>query len=133
MSTIFVSLVLSTSLFATTCIVGKKLKVHQVCGQVVDKDGAVVAEAFVFLKSLGGAETVATISTDQEGNFQFSDLKSGEYELRVKLDGFWDASQPFILSSPRRSQACKERLKVVMNLAGSCSYVEKFKHNAQTY
>jgi hypothetical protein len=121
-----VSLVLSASLFATTCIVGKKLKVQKVCGRVVDKNGAVIAEASVFVKSSGSAETIAKISTDQDGNFQFSDLSNGEYELRVKLDGFWDASQPFILSSPRKSQTCRERLKVVMNPAGSCSYVEKF-------
>jgi hypothetical protein len=127
-------LLLNSPAFATSCINGHKFKVHQVCGRVQDKDGAVIPNASVSLNKPGNSEPIEKVSSDQEGNFQFSQMQSGEYELHVKYSGFWDPAQPFFVSHPTKTQTCQEPLRVVMKLAGSCSYIEKLNNkNAQTH
>jgi hypothetical protein len=118
---------LKTAVFATSCVYGKKFKVHQVCGRVEDKDGATIPNASISLNKPESSEVIRQISSDKEGNFQFDEMQSGEYELRVKYAGFWDAAQPFVVSHPAKLKKCSEPIKVVMQLAGSCSSVEKLK------
>lgn len=55
-------------------------------GRVTDQLGAVVPNAKVFL--LQGAKVLDSTSTDQEGNFVFSPVNTGRYQVRAEAPGF---------------------------------------------
>jgi hypothetical protein len=115
---------LTTMSFATSCVWGKKFKTRQVCGKVKDAYGAIIPNATVQVKKLGGTEVVAESKTTLDGVFALHEIAGGDYEIRIKAEGFWDASQSFRLSRPAKGQNCARPVRVVMKVAGSCSYVE---------
>ncbi len=56
-------------------------------GTVADSSGAVVAGAKVTIKEMRtGVSRMAT--TNESGNYQFSDIAPGQYEVTVERDGF---------------------------------------------
>ena len=112
------------TLHATTCIAGKSFKVPQVCGIVADKQGAAIPNATIQLTPKGHSENAKEISSGEEGRFIFSNVADGQYELRVKVDGFWDAWQPLAVSRSHEYRKCSHPIRVVMVPAGGCSYVE---------
>jgi hypothetical protein len=114
----------SVPLYATTCVAGRKFKVHELCGTVADKQGAVIPDAKVQVTPKGQPEEMKELSSDQEGRFAFQTIADGEYELRVKYSGFWDAWQPFVVSGSSSSRKCNRPIRIVMVPAGGCSYVE---------
>jgi Carboxypeptidase regulatory-like domain/TonB-dependent Receptor Plug Domain len=64
-----------------------------VLGTVLDPNGAVVREARVTLVSQEtGVAQQAT--TDDQGNYQFLEVRLGEYEVRVEASGFKKATTP---------------------------------------
>jgi hypothetical protein len=112
------------SLRATTCIVGKKFKTRQVCGVVKDFGGAVIPDATVELQKPGVPQALQ-VHTDTGRGFHFSTVADGEYVLRVKFSGFWDAAQPFVVERATKTEKnCTRPIRVVMKPAGQCSYVE---------
>jgi hypothetical protein len=114
----------SISTFGTTCVAGKSFKVRQVCGHVRDFAGASIPGAIIQISPKGRADSISKTNTDSSGNFRFEGLPAGEYEMRVKFAGFWDASQNFELARPAAAAECKRPIRVVMKPAGGCSYVE---------
>jgi Carboxypeptidase regulatory-like domain len=111
-------------LSATTCIQGKQFKVRQVCGKVRDWQGVEIPNASVQLKRQGQGQAFAEVQTASDGSFAIADVPSGDYEIRVALKGFWNASQDFQVDHPRKSAACSRPIRVVMKVAGQCGYVE---------
>jgi len=123
-ASLIVFVFLTSSLFATSCVWGKKFKIRQVCGQVKDAYGAEIPDATVQLKRKGQAEIVAESQTAANGTFVLRGIASGDYEIRIKYAGFWDASQDLQLTRPAKGTGCSHPIHVVMKPAGSCSYVE---------
>jgi Carboxypeptidase regulatory-like domain len=115
---------LASSAFATSCVWGKKFKVRRVCGQVKDVYGGEIPNATVQLTRQGRAEIVGEAQTAADGMFALDGIASGDYEIRIKYAGFWDASQDFRVVRPARVKTCSQPIRVVMKPAGSCSYVE---------
>jgi len=76
------------------------------------------------LKKLGTTEVVAESQTTPDGDFSLPNVASGDYEIRITVAGFWDASQDFRMVRPSKSGACSHPIRVVMKPAGDCSYVE---------
>src|SRR5215475_16017825 len=58
-----------------------------VLGAVRDPNGAVVAKATVTLKNLATGVT-ATAQTDNDGNYQFFNVKIGAYQVTAEAQGF---------------------------------------------
>ena len=114
----------SSPLSATTCIAGKSFKVPQVCGIVTDKDGAVIPDATIHISPENHSEDAKEVTSDKDGRFAIPNVVAGEYQIRVKYSGFWDASQPFRVTGSRTSGKCTKQIRIVMKPAGQCSYVE---------
>lgn len=55
-------------------------------GQVTDQFGGAIVGATVTLKDAGDAETSAR--TDNQGHYEFNNLKVGRYKMRAEADGF---------------------------------------------
>jgi hypothetical protein len=111
-------------LHATTCVAGKKFKVRQFCGTVTDKDGAVIPDAKIEITPKGHPEQTKSAISDEDGRFGISNLGDGDYEIRAKYSGFWDAWQPFAISGSGASGRCMKPIHVVMLPAGECSYIK---------
>jgi Carboxypeptidase regulatory-like domain len=111
-------------LSATTCVAGKKFKVRQVCGTVTDKAGAVIPDTKIEITPNGHPEQAKDTVSGNDGRFEISNLRDGDYEIRVKYSGFWDAWQPFTISGSGASGKCTKPIHVVMVPVGGCSYVE---------
>lgn len=60
---------------------------YEVSGVVLDPSGAVIAEAKVTLRR-DGQRAEQSKTTNQKGEFRFTRLPSGNYELEVRRDGF---------------------------------------------
>jgi hypothetical protein len=63
-----------------------------ISGTVTDPTGAVVPTANVQLRQLATNRT-STAQTDQSGEFKFTGLAPGQYELRISMAGFRQATQ----------------------------------------
>ena len=114
----------TSSSFATTCVWGKKFKTRKVCGIVRDVSGAEIPDATVRVEKVETGEVIAKSQSSANGSFALADVASGDYVIRVKFNGFWDASQNFRLDGPVKGTGCSHPIRVVMKPAGSCSYVE---------
>jgi len=118
--TTIVALALSSSpLSATTCIAGKSFTVSQVCGIVTDEDGAVIPDATIHIGPKNHSEDAKEVSSDKDGRFTIPNVVAGEYQIRVKYSGFWDASQPFRVTGSRASGKCTKQIRIVMKPAGA--------------
>jgi hypothetical protein len=73
---------------------------HSITGVVLDPSGAVIAQAQVMLLS-GGAEAVATTTSDALGAFHFDDVAPGKYTLNFRADGFRDTHIATAVSAKR--------------------------------
>jgi hypothetical protein len=63
-----------------------------ISGTVTDATGAAIPHAAVELRQLAGI-TTANAQTDDAGNFKFTGLAPGRYEVRIAMTGFRLASQ----------------------------------------
>ena len=59
-------------------------------GVVVDSNGAMIADARVFVRRTGVGVERAT-KTNREGRYRFTTLAPGDYELRAEAAGFQTA------------------------------------------
>ena len=59
----------------------------EVSGVVFDPNGAVVADATVILRRAGGS-SAETKKVDGKGEFRFTKIASGEYEIEARREGF---------------------------------------------
>src|SRR5262245_29299821 len=62
-----------------------------VLGTVQDSNGAIITGAKVTLKNTATGVT-ATTQTDANGNYQFFNVKIGEYQVTAEMQGFSKAS-----------------------------------------
>src|SRR3984893_9142976 len=90
-----------------------------IVGVVKDPGQGAVASAQVTLTSLDD-RTEHTASTDDNGAFQFPNLKAGRYELVVRANGFADLK----ISSAHLDARQTLRLDVAMKLASASQTVE---------
>jgi hypothetical protein len=109
---------------ATTCIPGKSFKVRQVCGQVKDSKGASISDSRIELTREGESEITFTVQSDNDGKFSIKQVPDGDYWLKVKAGGFWNADQAFRVRRSEDKDICTNPIRVVMEPAGQCSYVE---------
>ena len=126
---LFIMLAISTfTMRATTCVPGKKFKVPQVCGIVMDKHGAAVPDARIELIPTDRPYEATRTGSDQQGRFTLPNVPVGEYDIRIDARHFWGASQLFTISRSQQGQKCGQPIHVVMVPVGGqvagCSYVE---------
>ena len=110
--------------FATTCIWGKAFKTRKVCGVVRDFVGAEIPNAIVQVEKPETQNIIAESKTNAEGSFDVKNLAAGGYVIRIKVQGFADASQSFRLARLDKGNKCRQPIRVVMDVAGRCSLVE---------
>src|SRR5437660_8540201 len=86
-----------------------------VTGVVQDQTGAVLAGASIDLVGMSGgaASTVQSTTADGAGTFRFEKVAPGQYELRVKYEGFKPAA-----SRVRVGTRSPTAQKLVLSLAG---------------
>ncbi|HKX26590.1 MAG TPA: carboxypeptidase regulatory-like domain-containing protein, partial [Blastocatellia bacterium] len=88
----FTLLCLSWVLLALCCANGyAQFDTATVLGTVHDSNGAVIAGAKVTLKNTATGVT-ATTQTDANGNYQFFNVKIGEYQVTAEMQGFAKAT-----------------------------------------
>jgi len=76
------------TLIAATCVFAQSpVRSLQVSGVVLDPSGAVIAGATVTLRRDAGRWSETT-TANQRGEFRFSRVSSGDYEIEAKKDGF---------------------------------------------
>ena len=109
----------------TSCIQNKPFKVKKVCGVVVAPEGTPMSHVRVELVDPRTElpDFVQAVETDNEGAFILSNVKPGEYGLRVRLSGFATASQNIAVTAHDRSSRCKRPIRVHMQVAGRCSSI----------
>jgi hypothetical protein len=98
-----------------SCLFGPLLQAQStfgiIFGTVSDASGAVVSRAAVTLVNAGtGAQRI--VSTDGGGNFNFSNIDVGTYNLSVKAQGFETFSQPDIVITARESRRIEAALQL---------------------
>src|ERR1700731_3628750 len=90
-----------------------------IVGVVHDKTQAVVPGASVQIRSLEDNNPRSTTS-DQDGSFEFVNLKAGKYAVLVQAPGFADSQIPLAELSARQSL----RVDVTMNVKSQTETVE---------
>lgn len=85
------SLSLSLTLFAVIKVLAQgPVGRFELSGVVLDPNGAVIADATVILRRNGG-RSQQTTKANQKGEFRFTRLATGDYEIEVRRDGFTPA------------------------------------------
>jgi carboxypeptidase family protein len=121
--TLVIATILSVaSASATTCIANREFKLRQVCGVVTDKSGASISKVNVKLLDANSA-VISNAETNANGEFVITNVRDGNYILRVKFDGFATAWQRFRVHHSKRDKMCGRPIRVRLELAGHCSVV----------
>lgn len=92
--------------------------VSGISGTVTDPSGAVVPQASVEVRLVGGL-TASNAQTDEGGKFKFSGLAPGRYELRITRAGFRSASQQVELHAQEVAE-----VKSTLQVGSAASTVE---------
>lgn len=71
----------------TPCVVNGQATQGSIIGNVKDPSGSVIAGAQVTLTNIGEGIT-RNVKTNREGDYQFLDVKAGEYAIAVEASGF---------------------------------------------
>jgi hypothetical protein len=120
-ASLFAALLLSlpSAVFsATTCIGLPPLKpLHPICGVVLVPSGDRIANAKVTV--IQGGKEIAVQETGDDGKFSFVQLKAGNYEIQVRVNGLGVASTQVVLVHPEAKP--KREIAVIMSLSGVCS------------
>jgi hypothetical protein len=80
-------------------------------GVVTEASGAVVTRASVTLLDLGRNQT-STASTDANGNYYFSQLPPGDYQVSVELTGFKKSVSAHLPVTPQSEVRCDIQLQL---------------------
>lgn len=102
-------LLLSLALASTATVAGAQARSHALLGRVTGPANAPVAEAEVHL--LVGDEVVRRLRTDTAGRFQFLDLDSRGFSVRVRRIGYQPRSvsaRSYPVGAPRRLELALE-------------------------
>jgi hypothetical protein len=118
------ALAVSLDAGATTCVANKIFKVKKVCGRVVDPTGVPIPRVEVELLDSQSSILRKAITNDS-GIFDIQNVLPGQYAIRVRFAGFATAWQPFVLTENKANARCNKPMEVHLELAGSCSSVNK--------
>jgi Carboxypeptidase regulatory-like domain len=91
----------------------------RIVGVVHDKTDAVVAGASVQIRDLNDNSTHST-TADQNGSFEFVNLKPSKYAISVKADGFADFQVPSVELTARQAL----RIDVTLNVKSQTEMIE---------
>jgi hypothetical protein len=101
---------LAMPLGADTCFGPKNpVSAAVVCGRVVDPGGGLVAN--VELQLVSDKKVIAEVHSDAQGDFMFSPVPKGEYNLTTNSEG-WHLFWPVKVTSSKVGKACKQPLEV---------------------
>ncbi|MBZ5677847.1 MAG: carboxypeptidase-like regulatory domain-containing protein [Acidobacteriia bacterium] len=98
-------------------ICGKKLRLKPlrcVCGRLTDTTGGPVPG--VVVRVLKNGAEVASVQSDQDGNFVFDELKPGNYELNAQPDGYLVFRTQIVVAKPEKR--CRRRLAILLEVRG---------------
>jgi hypothetical protein len=110
---------------ATTCVSTKAFKVKEVCGRVTNPSNEPITHAQVDLLK-AGSEVSTGVLTDDLGEFIMPNVPSGQYEMRVKSEGYVTAAQPIIVTKNSRNTRCHHSAQVRLHPGSlGCSTVTK--------
>src|SRR5215469_1644599 len=105
---------------ATTCVGMPPLKtLHRVCGVVFFPSGDRVPNANVSV--LEGDKEIAVQKTDDHGKFSFDQLKPGNYQLRIRVDGVPGIAAARVVLARPKAEAKKEIAVNFSLTVASCS------------
>jgi hypothetical protein len=105
---------------ATTCVGMPPLKtLHRVRGVVFFPSGVRIPNANVSV--LEGDKEIAVQKTDDHGKFSFDQLKPGNYELRIRVDGVPGIAATRVVLARPNAKAKKEIAVNFSLTAASCS------------
>jgi hypothetical protein len=98
---------------STTCVGQEPLKpVHRICGVVFFPSGDRIHNANVSV--LEADKEIAIQKTDDNGKFSFDQLKPGNYELRIRVDGVPGiAATKVVLGRPN----AKSKKEIAVNIS----------------
>lgn len=116
----FLLMVPSASPAATTCVGMPRLKtLHRVWGVVFFASGDRIANAHVSV--LEGDKEIAVQETDDHGKFSFDQLKPGNYELRIRMNGVPGTAASRVVLARPNAKANKEIAVNFSLTVASCS------------
>jgi hypothetical protein len=110
-----IGLIVSTEATADNCVHDLPKPVHHVSGLVMDSQSRPIPMVKVMLAKNGAL--LQTRDTGETGWFDFGDVPSGEYELRVESEKFVSATYSIKVKRPKHG---REWLQVRMALPGEC-------------
>lgn len=90
-----------------------------ITGQVLDANGAVVANAAVTITNVGTNET-RTVQTNEDGFYEAPSLSTGVYKITAKASGFQETT----VTDARLSVGDRLRVNVTMSVGGVSAVVE---------
>jgi hypothetical protein len=105
---------------STTCVGQEPLKpVHRICGVVFFPSGDRIHNANVSV--LEGDKEIAIQKTDDNGKFSFDQLRPGNYELRIRVDGVPGIAATKVVLARPNAKSKKEIAVNIFLTAASCS------------
>ena len=84
----FFAVALSLACLLTPLAAAAQVPSGEIAGTVTDPKGAVVVGATVTVYAEGGAQPVATVTTDAQGQYKVPNLAPGTYAVAVAAEGF---------------------------------------------
>ena len=121
---LILALAVSLGTGATTCVANKIFKVKHACGRVVDPTGVPIPRVEVELLD-SHSSILRKAMTNDSGTFDIQNVLPGQYVIRVQFAGFATAWQSFVLTENKPNARCNKPMEVHLELAGSCSSVNK--------
>ena len=96
--------------FAASCVQGKPVKVQKLCGVVVDNDNVPIPNATLELTDLriDLPDIVQTLRSDQNGQFSFVDVPSGEYAIGAKYPGSARAARNVLVGKANQERSARK-------------------------
>jgi hypothetical protein len=85
---------------------------RHLCGIVINQIGERISNAM--LTVLKGGVEVITFQSDADGKFEFGRIEAGDYELRVRSEGYSAIQSP--IKIVRSTAKCTGGLQIVLSL-----------------
>src|SRR5271156_6683859 len=93
MRVVFAAMVITIMIMVVLCPIAGQSTFGTIVGVVRDKSQGVVAGASIKIRSLED-NSVRSTTSDQNGSFEFVNLKPGTYAVSIQAEGFADFKVP---------------------------------------